>query len=149
MILMKMKLGLTVLAIMAAPTAFGQGVPTIDVTSIAKLQEMIAEQKLQLREQIAQNVKLDEQTLKLVEQIRTLEAQLDALRNGLSLADLGLDPASFLRDILPDFSDLSQSLDAAKAGKLVVHVHDRGGCMAGLNRGRGRAGRSASRGRHR
>ena len=116
MILTKMKLGLTVLAIMAAPTAFGQGVPTIDVTSIAKLQEMIAEQKLQLREQIAQNVKLDEQTLKLVEQIRTLEAQLDALRNGLSLADLGLDPASFLRDILPDFSDLSKSLDAAKAG---------------------------------
>lgn len=116
MILMKMKLGLTVLAIMAAPTAFGQGVPTIDVTSIAKLQEMIAEQKLQLREQIAQNVKLDEQTLKLVEQIRTLEAQLDALRNGLSLADLGLDPASFLRDILPDFSELSKSLDAAKAG---------------------------------
>ena len=115
MILTKMKLGLTVLAIMAAPTAFGQGVPTIDVTSIAKLQEMIAEQKLQLREQIAQNVKLDEQTLKLVEQIRTLEAQLDALRNGLSLADLGLDPASFLRDILPDFSDLSKSLDAAEA----------------------------------
>ena len=116
MISKKMKLALTVLAILSAPTAFGQGVPTIDVTSIAKLQEMIAEQKLQLREQIAQNVKLDEQTLKLVEQIRTLEAQLDALRNGLSLADLGLDPASFLRDILPDFSDLSKSLDAAKAG---------------------------------
>ncbi|WP_299913207.1 type IV secretion system protein [uncultured Paracoccus sp.] len=107
---------LSITALLAAPTAVGQGVPTIDVTSIAKLQEMIAEQKLQLREQIAQNVKLDEQTLKLVEQIRTLDAQLDALRNGLSLADLGLDPASFLSDILPDFSDLSKSLEAARAG---------------------------------
>ena len=44
--------------IAAALPAWGQGVPTIDVTSIARLQEMISEAKLQLKEQIAQNVKL-------------------------------------------------------------------------------------------
>lgn len=113
---MKAKLFLAAAMVAIAPTAFGQGVPTIDVTSIAKLQEMIAEQKLQLKEQIAQNLKLDDQTLKMIEQIKTMQAQLDALKNGLSLADLGLDPESFLEDILPDFSNLSASLDAAKSG---------------------------------
>lgn len=103
-------------AIAFSATAFGQGVPTIDVTSIAKLQEMIAEQKLQLKEQIAQNLKLDDQTLKLIEQIKTMQAQLDALKNGLTLADLGLDPESFLREIMPNFADLTASLEAAKSG---------------------------------
>lgn len=112
----KIKLFMAATAFAFAPAAFGQGVPTIDVTSIAKLQEMIAEQKLQLKEQIAQNLKLDDQTLKLIEQIKTMQAQLDALKNGLTLADLGLDPESFLEDILPDFSDLTASLEAAKSG---------------------------------
>ena len=93
-----------------------QGVPTIDVTSIARLAEMITEAKKQLQEQIAQNLKLDDQTLKLVQQIQLLRSQVDALRNGLSLADLGFDKDSFLDDILPGFSDLSGSLQAAKGG---------------------------------
>lgn len=93
-----------------------QGVPTIDVTSIARLQEMITEARAQVREQIAQNLKLDEQTLKLIEQIRLMQSQLAALQDGLSLADLGLDPDSFLRDILPQFSDLGASVTAARGG---------------------------------
>lgn len=93
-----------------------QGVPTIDVTSLAKLAEQLTEAKLQLREQVAQNLKLDEQTRQLLEQIALLQNQIDALRNGLTLADLGIDPENFLRDILPDFSDLTASLDAARTG---------------------------------
>ncbi|MDF3906551.1 type IV secretion system protein [Paracoccus sp. AS002] len=112
----KIKFLLAASALAVATGAHAQGVPTIDVTSIAKLQEMITESKLQLQEQVAQNLKLDDQTLKLIEQIKTMRAQLDALKNGLSLADLGLDPESFLRDILPDFSNLTASLDAAKSG---------------------------------
>jgi len=112
----KIKFLLAASTLAVATGAHAQGVPTIDVTSIAKLQEMITESKLQLQEQIAQNLKLDDQTLKLIEQIKTMQAQLDAMKNGLSLADLGLDPESFLRDILPDFSNLTASLDAAKSG---------------------------------
>lgn len=93
-----------------------QGVPTIDVTSLAKLAEQLTEAKLQLREQVAQNLKLDEQTRQLLEQIALLQNQIDALRNGLTLADLGIDPENFLRDILPDFSDLTASLGAARTG---------------------------------
>ena len=102
--------------IAAALPAWGQGVPTIDVTSIARLQEMISEAKLQLKEQIAQNVKLDDQTLKLLQQIQLMQSQIDALTKGLTLADLDFDKESFLRDILPDFSDLTKSMTAAKAG---------------------------------
>ncbi|MDF3855624.1 type IV secretion system protein [Paracoccus pantotrophus] len=112
----KIKSLLAASAVAIATGVHAQGVPTIDVTSIAKLQEMIAEARLQLDEQIAQNLKLDEQTLKMIEQIKTLHAQLDALKNGLPLADLGLDPDSFLRDILPSFSNLTASLNAAKVG---------------------------------
>ena len=93
-----------------------QGVPTIDVTSLAKLAEQLTEAKLQLREQVAQNLKLDEQTRQLLEQIALLQNQIDALRNGLTLADLGIDPENFLRDILPDFSDLTASVEAARSG---------------------------------
>jgi len=104
-------------ALAALPVlASAQGVPTIDVTSIARLQQMLTEAKAQLKEQIAQNLKLDDQTLKLIEQIRLLERQYAALSDGLSLADLGFDKESFLRDILPGFADLSQSLEAAKSG---------------------------------
>lgn len=93
-----------------------QGVPTIDVTSLAKLGEQLVEAKLQLKEQIAQNVKLDEQTRQLLQQVTLLQDQIAALRNGLTLADLGIDPESFLRDILPDFADLTASMDAARSG---------------------------------
>ncbi|MTH62466.1 type IV secretion system protein [Paracoccus litorisediminis] len=93
-----------------------QGVPTIDVTSIVRLQEMISEAKLQLKEQVAQNVKLDAQTLKLIEQIQLLHSQIAALKDGLSLAELGFDKESFLKEIMPGFSDLTASLDAAKSG---------------------------------
>ena len=102
--------------IAAALPAWGQGVPTIDVTSIARLQEMISEAQLQLKEQIAQNVKLDDQTLKLLQQIQLMQSQIDALTKGLTLADLDFDKDSFLRDILPGFSDLTKSMTAAKAG---------------------------------
>ncbi|WP_185958778.1 type IV secretion system protein [Paracoccus laeviglucosivorans] len=105
------------LAVVLMPTlAAAQGVPTIDVTSIARLQQMLTEARAQLKEQVAQNLKLDDQTLKLIEQIRLLERQYAALSDGLSLADLGFDKDSFLREILPGFADLTASLDAAKSG---------------------------------
>jgi type IV secretion system protein VirB5 len=99
----------------AGPAA-SQGVPTIDVTNLAKLSETLAEAKLQLKEQISQNLKLDDQTLKLIEQIRLMQAQVSALEDGLTLEELGLDPETFLADILPDFADLTASVDAARAG---------------------------------
>lgn len=100
---------------MAMP-AWGQGVPTIDLTSIARLQDLISEARLQLKEQITQNVKLDDQTLKLLQQIGLMQSQIEALTKGLTLADLGFDKDSFLTDILPGFSDLTSSLSAAKSG---------------------------------
>lgn len=96
--------------------ATAQGVPTIDVSSLAKLTDQLAEAKLQLKEQIAANLKLDDQVLKMLEQIQLLQSQLAALKDGLSLADLGFDPDTFLKDILPQFADLTKSLDAAKSG---------------------------------
>lgn len=105
-------------AVLVSPSmpVVAQGVPVTDVTSLAKLTEQLTEAKLQLKEQIAQNLKLDDQTKQLIEQVRLMEQTMDALKNGLSLADLGLDPDSFLRDILPDFSDLTASLEAARNG---------------------------------
>ena len=44
-----------------------QGVPTIDLTSIAKIGEVLTEAQLQVREMIASNLKLDEQILKQIE----------------------------------------------------------------------------------
>ncbi|MEH7830504.1 type IV secretion system protein [Gemmobacter sp. JM10B15] len=101
----------------AAVPAYGQGVPTIDLTSIAKIGEVLTQAKLQVREMIAANLKLDEQILKQIEQITTLKAQLDALKNGLTLEALGIpDPDTFFDDILPDVSDLTGGLVAAKGG---------------------------------
>ncbi|MDQ1850589.1 type IV secretion system protein [Gemmobacter fulvus] len=98
-------------------TAHAQGVPTVDLTSIAKIGEVLAEAKLQVKELIASNLKLDEQILKQIEQITTLKAQLDALRNGLTLEALGIpDPDTFFDDILPDIFDLTGGLIAAKGG---------------------------------
>ena len=75
---------LLISAAMLSP-ALAQGVPTVDLTSIAKIGEVLTEAKLQVKEMIASNLKLDEQILKQIEQIATLKAQLDALRNGLTL----------------------------------------------------------------
>jgi len=113
--------GLRALLLSAAVTAplpsLAQGVPTVDTTSIAKIGEVLTEAKLQVREMIASNLKLDEQILKQIEQIATLKAQLDALRNGLTLEALGIpDPDTFFDDILPDVADLTGGLVAAKDG---------------------------------
>ncbi|MGL4234695.1 type IV secretion system protein [Tabrizicola sp.] len=101
----------------AAPgPSLAQGVPTIDTTNLAKIVEVLAEAKLQLREMIAQNLKLDDQILKQLEQIKLLSDQLVALRQSLDILKLEFDPETFLRDILPDFSELTAALDAAKSG---------------------------------
>lgn len=104
------------LALTVSLQATAQGVPTIDVTSLAKLTDQLAEARLQLKEQIASNLKLDDQTLKMTLQIQLLQSQIAALKDGMSLADLGFDPKSFLKDILPQYADLTTSLDAAKSG---------------------------------
>lgn len=105
-------------ALALQPTGLqAQGVPTIDLTSIAKIGEVLTEAKLQVKEMIASNLKLDEQILNQIEQIMTLKAQLDALKNGLTLEALGIpDPDTFFDDILPDVSDLTGGLTAAKDG---------------------------------
>ena len=72
---------LLISAAMLSP-ALAQGVPTVDLTSIAKIGEVLTEAKLQVKEMIASNLKLDEQILKQIEQIATLKAQLDALAAG-------------------------------------------------------------------
>ncbi len=92
-----------------------QGIPTIDLSAIAQIKLVITEAKAQLKQLIAQNLKLDEQTLKMIEQLKLLHAQIRQLSQGLTLADLGLGP-NFLQDILPEFSDLTGSLTAAKSG---------------------------------
>ena len=110
-----LSIGAVALAL-SLPVPGHAAISVIDVSSIAKLLDQLTEAKLNLKEQIAQNLKLDEQTRQLLDQIVLLKDQIDALRNGLTLADLGVDPDSFLRDILPDFSDLTASLDAARIG---------------------------------
>ena len=98
-------------------SATAQGVPTIDLSSIAKIGEVLTEAKLQVREMIASNLKLDDQILKQIEQIATLKAQLEALKNGLTLDALGIpDPDTFFDDILPDVSELTGGLISAKDG---------------------------------
>lgn len=97
--------------------AQAQGVPTIDLTSIAKIGEVLTEAKLQVKEMIASNLKLDEQIVNQIQQIMTLKAQLEALKNGLTLEMLGIpDPDTFFDDILPDVNDLTGGLMAAKDG---------------------------------
>ena len=104
-------------ALLLPVPALAQGVPTIDLSSIAKIGEVLTEAKLQVKEMTASNLKLDEQILKQIEQIATLKAQLDALRNGLTLEALGIpDPDTFFDDILPDVADLTGGLIAAKDG---------------------------------
>jgi type IV secretion system protein VirB5 len=93
-----------------------QGVPTIDTTNLAKMIEVLAEAKLQLQEAIATNLKLDDQILKQLEQIKLLGDQLVALRDGLDRLKLEFDPNTFLTDILPDFAQLTNAVDAARSG---------------------------------
>jgi type IV secretion system protein VirB5 len=96
--------------------ASAQGVPTIDTTNLAKMIEVLAEAKLQLGEMIAQNLKLDDQILKQLDQIKLLGDQLVALTESLDILKLEFDPETFLRDILPDFSQLASAVEAAKSG---------------------------------
>lgn len=110
-------LGFSALVTLSAPQlAIGQGVPTVDLTSIARLGEILTQARSQLQEQVQQNLKLDEQTQRLIAQLQELLSIRDALRNGLTLADLGFDPETFLRQIMPGFSDLTRSLNAARTG---------------------------------
>lgn len=101
---------------LASAAAHAQGVPTTDVKNLAQFVQMLTEAKAQLKEQILQNVKLDDQTLKLIQQIQTLKAQYDALTKGLSLAQLNIDPKTFLQDVLPTWGDLSTALTSAQSG---------------------------------
>lgn len=101
---------------LAAPvTVSAQGVPTSDVTSRAKLIEMLAEARLQLEEMLTTNIKLDEQTIQLIEQAALLKSQLDALRDGLDLDQLNIGE-EFLEGLLPEFADLRDKIEAARAG---------------------------------
>jgi type IV secretion system protein VirB5 len=53
-------------ALLSPAPALAQGVPTVDLTSIAKIGEVLTEAKLQVKEMIASNLKLDEQILKQI-----------------------------------------------------------------------------------
>lgn len=124
--------------------AFAQGVPTVDVTSITKLTEMLAETRFQLKEMVDQNLILDEQTKKMIEQVALLQQQLDALRNGLDLDGLNIGQ-DFLKDILPpDFRNIIAAIetgnmslvtgsgahgtfDAQKAGDLLKSFYEGAG----------------------
>ena len=92
-----------------------QGVPTSDITSRVKLVEMLAEARLQLEEMLTANIKLDEQTVQLIEQAALLKSQLDALRDGLDLDQLNIGE-DFLEGLLPEFADLREKIEAARAG---------------------------------
>jgi type IV secretion system protein VirB5 len=101
---------------LAASGAQAQGVPTSDVKSLGQLIQQLTEAKAQLKEQILQNLKLDDQTLKLVQQVQTLQQQYAALTQGLSLLKLNIDPKTWLTDVLPTWGDLTTSLTSAQSG---------------------------------
>ncbi len=102
--------------LLLSPGAHAQGVPTVDTKNIFQVLQVLTEAKAQLKEEILQNLKLDDQTLKLIQQIKTLQAQYDALTKGLSLQALNIDPKTFLQDILPGWGDLSSALVSAQTG---------------------------------
>ncbi|WP_022705357.1 type IV secretion system protein [Pseudorhodobacter ferrugineus] len=107
---------LSVTLILPIPS-LAQGVPIFDIKSFLKLGEVLTEAKLQVKEQIASNLKLDDQILKQIQQILLLEQQLKALKEGLTLEALGIpDPKTFFDDILPDVNNLTGGLLAAKDG---------------------------------
>ena len=110
-------------ALLAAPISVtvsspvvAQGVPVNDPLQIAKFKALIDQAKAQITKLTNIDNLLDDQTKKMIQQIALLKNQIDALRNGLTLADLGIDK-NFLRDILPNTSDLTASIGAAKSGK--------------------------------
>ena len=96
-------------------SATAQGVPTIDVSSIAQLQQMLAEARLQLNEAVSQNLKLDDQTLKLIEQIRLMEDQYKALTDSFEDAKLLL-TTDWWKDLLPEIEDIPGALKDATEG---------------------------------
>ena len=93
-----------------------QGVPTIDVSSIVQLKQMLTEAQLQLDEAITSNLKLDEQTIKLLEQIKLMEDQIAALRDGFDKAKLLLD-GNWVAALMPEIPDIRASLDDAIRGQ--------------------------------
>lgn len=101
---------------LGAGAVHAQGVPTTDVKNLAQLVQMLTEAQAQLKEQILQNVKLDDQTLKLIQQVQTLQAQYDALTKGLTLAQLNIDPKTWLQGVIPTWGDLTTSLTSAQSG---------------------------------
>ncbi len=111
----KLLISLSMCSMLAGSPAASQGIPTIDISAIAQIKLVITEAKLQLKQLIAQNIKLDDQTLKLIQQLKQLKALYDQLSRGLTLADLGIGP-NFLNDILPGYADLTNSFNAAKMG---------------------------------
>lgn len=97
-------------------TAFAQGVPTIDISSLVQLQQMVAEARLQLNEAITQNLKLDQQTIQLIEQIKLMESQFNALVADFDKAKLLLE-GDWLDELMPEIPDLGASLEAAVRGE--------------------------------
>lgn len=100
----------------AGNPANAQGVPTVDLSSLVQLKQMLAEAELQLNEAIAQNFKLDEQTIKMLEQIALLEDQINALREGFEEAKLLLE-GDWKEQLFPEIGDLRGSLEAALRGQ--------------------------------
>lgn len=76
------------LSLLAPVAGHAQGVPTVDLTAIAELRKSYEQLKLQLEEQITENLKLDEQTQQMIRQVLLLEDQLKALKDGLDLEQL-------------------------------------------------------------
>lgn len=101
---------------LSAGFASAQGVPTIDITSIVQLKQMVTEAKLQLTQAIEQNLKLDQQTIQLIEQIKLMESQYNALVDDFDQAKLLLE-GDWLEDLIPDIPDLSGSVEAAIRGE--------------------------------
>jgi len=110
-----LKTAAVILAVTTGPS-FAQGVPTIDVSSIIQLKQMLTEAQLQLDEAIKENLKLDEQTLKLLEQIKLMENQIAALRDGFDQAKLLLE-GDWQAALLPEIPDLRGSVDDALRGQ--------------------------------
>ena len=105
-----------VILAVAGGLASAQGVPTIDVSSIAQLRQMLTEAQLQLDEAIKQNLKLDEQTLKLLEQIKLMEDQIAALRDGFDEAKMLMD-GDWAAKLMPEIPDLRGSVQEALRGQ--------------------------------
>lgn len=114
---MKKKLARTAMILaLAGSSAAAQGVPTIDMSSIIQLKQMLTEAQLQLDEAITQNLKLDEQTLKLLEQIKLMENQISALRDGFDEAKMLMN-GDWVSKLMPELPDLRASVEDALRGQ--------------------------------